>query len=96
MPKIGNTYQMYRPFGLVRVTRLVGNWIHIEPADERGSFNDDPIELLFDMHEDPGETRNLATDVQYKDVLEEHQHMLSKWNRNLDVAPNVPAENRWH
>ena len=42
MPEIGKTYRLYLPFGVVRVTRFVRNWIHIEPGDGRESF-DGPV-----------------------------------------------------
>ena len=36
-------------------------------------------EMLFDLTEDPGETRNLAQDPALGDVLEEHRTLLANW-----------------
>ena len=59
------------------------------------AFNNDPVELLFDMDADPGETRNLAGDVHYAEVLADHRERLKTWNRGLEVAPTVPEDCRW-
>jgi arylsulfatase A-like enzyme len=59
------------------------------------AYKDDPIEQLFDMQDDPGETRNLSIDEPHRAVLEEHRDMLSQWIGQLDLAPDLPEECRW-
>jgi arylsulfatase A-like enzyme len=59
------------------------------------THQDDASEMLFDMHADPGETLNLAQDRAFAPTLEQHRAMLRDWIDNLDIAPNVPAQNRW-
>lgn len=44
MPEIGTTHTLWPPFGVVRVTHHVRNWIHIEPGDGRDSFDDPTVE----------------------------------------------------
>ncbi len=36
-------------------------------------------EQLFDLMADPGETKNLAYSKEYREVLEKHRGLLSKW-----------------
>ena len=58
-------------------------------------FNDDPVEMLFDVSADPGETANLAGSAGHAGVLAQHRDYLTGWLRGLEVAPSVPAEHRW-
>jgi choline-sulfatase len=51
------------------------------------AFRDDPKLLLFDMKNDPGETKNLANDPAYREILDQHIEMLEKWEADLDRAP---------
>ena len=59
------------------------------------TYLDDPVELFFDLENDPGETKNLALDQAYSSVLEDHRFMMQDWISRLDVAGNIPVENRW-
>jgi len=36
-------------------------------------------EMLFDLHADPGETRNLAAAPEYKNELAIHRDLAAKW-----------------
>jgi arylsulfatase A-like enzyme len=47
-------------------------------------YPDGPTEMLFDLAEDPGETRNLARDTAHASVLAEHRDMLDRWEFGLD------------
>jgi arylsulfatase A-like enzyme len=55
----------------------------------------DPVEQLFDMQADRGETRNLAAAGRHAAVLEEHRRLLVEWERRLDAAPGVPHTAAW-
>jgi len=59
------------------------------------TYKDDPVDQLFDMQNDPGETTNLATSSQHASVLDEHKTLLREWERQLDVAPRVPNPDAW-
>jgi len=59
------------------------------------TYMGDPVEQLFDMESDPGETVNLAGDPSSQNVLEKHRSMLKNWIAGLDVASTVPDENKW-
>jgi len=58
------------------------------------TYHNDPVEMLFDLEEDPGETRNLAQDAAYTDVLQEHRRLLREWESRLVVSRHVP-ETPW-
>ena len=47
------------------------------------------------MQSDPGETRNLARDPDFGDVLAEHKRLLSEWEGSLVVSPEVPRADTW-
>jgi len=59
------------------------------------TYKDDPVEQLFDMTDDPGETKNLATGSKYASTLSEHRRILKDWEARLDVASNVPNTDAW-
>jgi arylsulfatase A-like enzyme len=59
------------------------------------NYNEDPVDLLFDMKNDPGETRNLAADPAYAEVVKEHKKMLQEWELKLETAPSVPNADAW-
>jgi choline-sulfatase len=59
------------------------------------NYFEDPVEMLFDMVNDPGETRNLSADPAHAGVLLEHRKMLQKWEQQLDTAPDVPNPDAW-
>jgi arylsulfatase A-like enzyme len=54
------------------------------------AYSGDPVEQLFDMKADPGETKNLAGVSQYDTILEDHRKLLREWEERLDVAPETP------
>jgi choline-sulfatase len=64
------------------------NWKYI-------TYKDDTTEQLFDMKNDPGETKNIAADPQYASILTEHRKLLQQWESGLDVPPNVPNARSW-
>lgn len=53
-------------------------------------YEDDPVEQLFDMHEDPWETRNLYESARHADVLEEHRKLLVEWNGRVRPVEPTP------
>jgi arylsulfatase A-like enzyme len=59
------------------------------------AYKDDPVEMLFDMKKDPGETDNLAVNQKYSNELKAHRKLLKDWIKQLDVAPSLPQAARW-
>jgi len=57
------------------------------PKHKYVTYYGDPVEQLFDMESDPGETRNLAGESRYAGILEDHHKLLRDWESQLDVAP---------
>jgi len=49
-------------------------------------------EQLFDLHEDPGENRNLINDPEFQDVAVKHRSYLKEWMEatNDDFTVNEP------
>jgi hypothetical protein len=45
-----------------------------------------PQELLFDLQEDPWETRNLAGNPAYAAVMQEHRGLLGQWESRLQIG----------
>jgi choline-sulfatase len=59
------------------------------------TYRDDPVEQLFDMKSDPGETKNLAGSPEHAAALAEHQKMLREWESRIEPAPGCPNPNTW-
>lgn len=53
------------------------------------AYKGDPVEQLFDMKNDPGETKNLAEDLRHDGALKEHRKLLRGWESQLEVAPQA-------
>jgi arylsulfatase A-like enzyme len=51
------------------------------------TYEGDPVEQLFHMKSDPGETKNLAAESKHGDALEAHRKLLGDWDAGLDKAP---------
>jgi choline-sulfatase len=49
-------------------------------------YRGDPIEQLFDMQSDPGETRNVYAESQYAGVIADHRKLLKDWESELILA----------
>jgi len=58
-------------------------------------YKDDSPEQLFDMKDDPGETRNLAPEAQFTSTLKDHREILQKWEQKLEVPKGVPEKGAW-
>jgi choline-sulfatase len=58
-------------------------------------YVDDPVEQLFDMKNDPGETRNLASDSYYTPVLAKHRRLLDHHEARLDAPGDIPHAEFW-
>jgi len=58
-------------------------------------YMDDPVEQLFDMKNDPGETRNIAASSRYSAELAEHRKLLAAHERRLEVRKDIPNAEFW-
>jgi arylsulfatase A-like enzyme len=59
------------------------------------AYADDPVEQLFDIRHDLGETRNLAVDSSHASVLAEHRTMLKEWESRLRPQPDRDRQEAW-
>ncbi len=53
----------------------------------------DPVCQLFDMENDPWETRNLASDSKHAAALAEMQKHHAAWDKGLEKFPGAPVSN---
>lgn len=53
---------------------------------EGDRFEKEPNEFLFDMENDPWETKNLSGDPQYASVIKEHEKLLENWEAKLAIG----------
>ena len=58
------------------------------------AYPDDPVEQLFDMQGDAGETKNLAPESAHASALESHRKLLKDWTARLEVAPQESRKRR--
>jgi choline-sulfatase len=49
-------------------------------------YRDEPVEMLYDMEVDPQETRNLAEEAKFAEILAAHREMLNVWDSGLQVV----------
>ena len=54
----------------------------------------DPVEMLFDMQEDPWETKNLYQEAALADVLARHRTMMDDYLAGLDVVDPTASNER--
>jgi len=59
------------------------------------TYRNEPVDQLFDMKNDPGETRNLAASARYSSTLAEHRKLLREFESKLDVPSSVPNADAW-
>lgn len=59
------------------------------------TYAGDPVEQLYDMENDPGETANLAGSSDHASVLADHKKLLTDWEARLDPAPKLPNADAW-
>jgi len=83
-----------RDFIVSEVSTNTGRMVRT-PQYKYIAYADDPAEQLFDMKNDPGETKNLATSSKYASTRRQYRKMLRDWERRLDVPANVPNANVW-
>ncbi len=53
---------------------------------EGDRFAKEPNEFLFDLENDPWETRNLARDARYASTMAEHRQLLREWEQKLVIG----------
>ena len=85
---------MWRDYLVTEIPGNIGRLIRTQRY-KYIAYKGDPVEQLFDMQNDPGETKNLAPSSQYASTLSEHRKLLGDWEAQLDVAPNVPNPHAW-
>jgi len=73
---------------LVYETHFTGRTVRT-PQFKYVTYEDDPVEQLFDMKADPWETQNLYKESQYADVMRQHRQLLGEWQARLSPAPQA-------
>jgi choline-sulfatase len=53
-------------------------------------YQDDPVEMLFDMKADPWETENLYQQSKYADVMKDHRRLLKEHQARLTPVEPSP------
>jgi len=84
-PLLENKICSWREF-LIAEVQKVGRMVRTSEF-KYITYQGDPIEQLFDMKSDPGETKNLIDDSRYASTLADHQKMLQQWENGLERAP---------
>ncbi len=89
-PEAGTTHTLDRLFS--------PTWNEFERLQSEGELNNKlsyyfdktkPVLEFYDLQNDPGEWNNLAEDSKYKDLISEHQQVLSDWmNSTNDFLPS--------
>jgi len=93
-PLLEGNSVLWHPYIVTEIPKNVARLVRTQRY-KYVKYVDDPVEQLFDMQTDPGETVNLASSSQYASVLTEHNKLLKEWEDRLDVAPNVPNPDAW-
>jgi len=53
-------------------------------------YPNDPVEQLFDMLNDPWETKNLYEEAGYSDIVKSHRQLLNDWQNRLKIVKPSP------
>ena len=79
------------------VTELPSNRARMVRTEDHKyiTYAGDPVDMLFNMKTDPGETRNLAADPAHASVVSDLKNTLIAWEKTLDVAPQLPNADAW-
>ena len=62
----------------------------LPPLVDKIFFGPRPGEELYDLQEDPHETRNLAGNPAFQKVLQDHREILANWQRRTDDKGQYP------
>jgi arylsulfatase A-like enzyme len=54
-------------------------------------YEDDPVEQLFRIHEDPWEMNNLYDQARYADTIADHRRILEQWRGCMLEVPPTPV-----
>lgn len=86
----GRPNESRRYLGIEMSVRAVGRVLR-SARFKYAAFEKEPVEQLFDLQRDPGETRNLAGQPRYRQILEEHRAALVEWERRLTPVRGAPG-----
>jgi arylsulfatase A-like enzyme len=73
---------------LVCEAQLIGRMVRTERY-KFVRYKDDPVVQLFDMKDDPWETKNLAEQARFADTIRDHERLLKEWNARITPAPGT-------
>ncbi|MCL5270388.1 MAG: sulfatase-like hydrolase/transferase [bacterium] len=77
----GNSLTEWREF-VVCETHEVGRTVRTAQY-KYVHYEGDPVEMLFDMKNDPWETKNLYEEARYADVMKDHRKLLGEWEARM-------------
>jgi arylsulfatase A-like enzyme len=89
----GQTPSLWREYVVAEVQQT-GRMVRT-PGFKYIAYSGDPVEQLFDMVNDPGETVNLAGQSAYDAALEDHRRLLQEWESSLELTPSPSAARHW-
>ena len=75
-------------------TEAAGHGLMIRSADYKYiCYPKDPVVQLFDMKNDPWETRNVAGEANYAGALADMRKRQAEWEGRLERFPGAPVSN---
>ncbi len=88
LPVLKGKARSWREFVVSEVMNDYGRMVRTETF-KMIAYRNDPTVQLFDIKNDPWETRNLADDPRYRNELQELKRLLASWEQKLKPAPNA-------
>lgn len=79
------------------ISELAGNAVRMVRSSNYKYIIDlkDRKEMLFNMKNDAGETKNIAGSDQADSIIKDHRRALREWENGLDVAGDIPYRDDW-
>ena len=93
-PLLENRPVEWREF-VVAETHIIGRMLRTDRY-KYVKYEDDPVEQLFDMKNDPWETKNLYREARLANVLTDHRRMLTAWQDRMDVIEPTRVGHRYY
>jgi choline-sulfatase len=84
-PLLEGTSTAWREF-VVASSAITGRMVRT-PQYKYITYRDDPVDQLFNMADDPWETKNLSGEAKYESVIQDHCKLLADWEAPFELAP---------
>ncbi|MFH6602841.1 sulfatase [Maribacter algicola] len=86
------TYMDFDEIEFVQVMHQLHKEQKLNSVQDRFMSDERPSDELYDLRNDPFELNNLATNPQYKDVLEEYSDILTNWINKTNDQGQYPED----